>query len=96
LSSGRFIAVLAVTLFAGDSDRHQLPEYDVTFAADREVFKLTGFTSPSGSIGRYIDPSSVRCDTRERNWSPPPRRRLSARRRATAGIRSNVGRPLIG
>lgn len=39
----------------------------------REVSELTGFTSPSGNIGCYIDPEYVRCDIRERDWSPPPR-----------------------
>jgi uncharacterized protein DUF6636 len=39
----------------------------------REVSELTGFTSPSGNIGCYIDPDYVRCDIRERDWSPPPR-----------------------
>lgn len=34
---------------------------------------LVGFTSPSGNIGCMIDSSSVRCDIRERAWSPPPR-----------------------
>ncbi len=39
----------------------------------REVYELTAFTSPSGNIGCYIDPDYVRCDIRERDWSPPPR-----------------------
>ncbi len=39
----------------------------------REVSELTGFTSPSGNIGCYIDPDYVRCDIRERDWSPPLR-----------------------
>ncbi len=33
---------------------------------------LTGFQSPSGNIGCYIDGSGARCDIRERDWSPPP------------------------
>jgi hypothetical protein len=37
------------------------------------VTELTPFTSPSGNIGCYIDPSSVRCDIQEREWSPPPK-----------------------
>jgi hypothetical protein len=37
------------------------------------VSELTGFTSLSGNIGCYIDPNSVRCDIRERDWSPPPK-----------------------
>jgi hypothetical protein len=39
----------------------------------REVSELTSFTSPSGNIGCYIDPDYVRCDIREREWSPPPK-----------------------
>jgi hypothetical protein len=42
-----------------------------TPAADRTVTKLTGFTSPSGNIGCYIDRGSVRCDIDDRDWSPP-------------------------
>lgn len=34
---------------------------------------IVGFTSPSGNIGCMIDSSSVRCDIRDRTWSPPPR-----------------------
>ncbi|CAM3217689.1 hypothetical protein BST27_23580 [Mycobacterium intermedium] len=34
---------------------------------------IVGFTSPSGNIGCIIDLSSVRCDVRDRTWSPPPR-----------------------
>ncbi|MGH3674905.1 MAG: DUF6636 domain-containing protein [Mycobacterium sp.] len=41
-------------------------------AADREVYENTGFTSPSGNIGCYIDTDYIRCDIRERNWEPPP------------------------
>ena len=39
----------------------------------REVSELTGFSAPSGNIGCYIDPDYVRCDIRERDWSPPPK-----------------------
>jgi len=42
-----------------------------TPAADVEVTKLTGFTSPTGNIGCYIDRDSVRCDVGDRDWSPP-------------------------
>jgi hypothetical protein len=35
--------------------------------------ELTPFTSPSGNIGCYIDPDSVRCDIQERDWAPPPK-----------------------
>ena len=39
--------------------------------ADQVVTELTGFTSPSGNIGCVIDPKSVRCDIRDRDWQPP-------------------------
>jgi hypothetical protein len=39
----------------------------------REVSELTSFSSPSGNIGCYIEPTNVRCDIAERNWSPPPK-----------------------
>ena len=35
--------------------------------------EIVGFTSPSGNIGCMLDSSSVRCDIRDRTWSPPPR-----------------------
>lgn len=38
---------------------------------DREVTELTGFSSPTGNIGCYIDRESVRCDIAERSWEPP-------------------------
>lgn len=41
--------------------------------ADIEVSELTGFTSPTGNIGCYIEPSSVRCDIGDRDWKPPAR-----------------------
>jgi hypothetical protein len=41
--------------------------------ADRVVDDSTGFASPSGNIYCIIDPSGVRCDIRDRDWSPPPR-----------------------
>ena len=43
-----------------------------TPAADETVTKLTGFTSPTGNIGCYIDRRSVRCDIGDRDWEPPP------------------------
>ena len=39
--------------------------------ADLEVSELTGFSSPTGNIGCYIDRESVRCDIAERDWEPP-------------------------
>ena len=41
--------------------------------AGTEVTELTGFTSPSGNIGCYIDRRTVRCDIAERDWEPPSR-----------------------
>jgi uncharacterized protein DUF6636 len=46
---------------------------DVRLATDRTVYSSTGFTSPSGNIGCYIEPGYVRCDIRERDWAPPPK-----------------------
>jgi hypothetical protein len=31
------------------------------------------FETPSHNIGCYMDSQSVRCDIRERDWSPPPK-----------------------
>jgi uncharacterized protein DUF6636 len=31
------------------------------------------FQTPSQNIGCYLDSSQVRCDIRERSWSPPPK-----------------------
>jgi hypothetical protein len=39
--------------------------------ATREVDELTGFASPTGNIGCYIEPAQVRCDIAERDWEPP-------------------------
>jgi hypothetical protein len=33
------------------------------------------FETPSHNIGCYLDSGSVRCDIRERDWSPPPKPR---------------------
>lgn len=41
--------------------------------ADVQVNGLTGFTSPTGNIGCYIDKKSVRCDISKRDWDPPAR-----------------------
>lgn len=49
---------------------HRMVVHPVT---DRSVDEGTGFTSPSGNIGCYVDPESVRCDIGERDWAPPPR-----------------------
>ncbi|MCW2517208.1 MAG: hypothetical protein JWR11_6250 [Mycobacterium sp.] len=37
------------------------------------VADLVGFTSPSGNVGCYIDPTAARCDISDRDWTPPPR-----------------------
>jgi uncharacterized protein DUF6636 len=42
-----------------------------TPSADETVTKLTGFSSPTGNIGCYIDRKSVRCDIGDRDWKPP-------------------------
>ena len=39
--------------------------------SDIEVDELTGFSSPTGNIGCYMEPLNVRCDIAERDWSPP-------------------------
>ena len=44
---------------------------DGSTQADQTVTKLTGFTSPTGNIGCYIDRRSVRCDIGDRDWEPP-------------------------
>jgi hypothetical protein len=41
--------------------------------ADREVYEFTGFISPSGNVACMIDPTWVRCDILDNDWSPPPR-----------------------
>ena len=41
--------------------------------ADIMVSEITGFTSPTGNIGCYIDKKTVRCDIADRDWKPPPR-----------------------
>ena len=41
--------------------------------ADREVYELSGFISPTGNVACMIDADWARCDTIDRNWSPPPR-----------------------
>jgi hypothetical protein len=41
---------------------------------DPEVIdELTGFISPTGNVACMIDPSWVRCDIIDNDWSPPPR-----------------------
>ncbi|WP_234706095.1 DUF6636 domain-containing protein [Mycolicibacterium setense] len=40
---------------------------------NRQVTELTGFTSPSGNVGCYLDASMARCDIRDRSWAPPLR-----------------------
>ena len=65
-------APVVATLFAGAAAAAPVALGDLpqeTFT----VSELTPFTSPSGNIGCYIDPTTVRCDIRERDWAPPPR-----------------------
>lgn len=59
-----------------------------------EVSELTAFNSPSGNIGCYIDPSTVRCDIRERDWSPPPKpASCNENVEYGQGLMLNVGEP---
>jgi hypothetical protein len=54
---------------------------DRTATAQKSVAVLPGntgphyFETPSHNIGCYMDAQSVRCDIRERDWSPPPKPR---------------------
>jgi len=41
--------------------------------ADREVYELSGFISPTGNVACMIDADWARCDIIDRDWSPPPR-----------------------
>jgi hypothetical protein len=38
-----------------------------------EASALSHFSSPSGNIGCVMTRTGVRCDIRERDWSPPPK-----------------------
>lgn len=60
----------------------------------REVSELTSFSSPSGNIGCYIEPTHVRCDIAERNWSPPSKPTSCPPVVSWGqGLELNVGRP---
>ncbi|WP_319445226.1 MULTISPECIES: DUF6636 domain-containing protein [unclassified Mycobacterium] len=37
------------------------------------ITELVGFISPSDNVGCMLDPTYVRCDISEHDWSPPPR-----------------------
>ena len=41
--------------------------------ADREVYELSGFVSPTGNVSCMIDADWARCDIIDRDWSPPAR-----------------------
>jgi hypothetical protein len=41
--------------------------------ADREVYQLSGFVSPTGNVSCMIDADWARCDIIDRDWSPPAR-----------------------
>jgi hypothetical protein len=41
--------------------------------ANREVYELSGFVSPTGNVSCMIDADWARCDIIDRDWSPPPR-----------------------
>jgi hypothetical protein len=45
----------------------------IVFPAGTARADIVGFTSPSGNIGCMMDAASVRCDIRDRGWSPPPK-----------------------
>ena len=62
---------VAASALAGVATAAPLGAFEPLPLTTREVSELTGFTSPSGNIGCYIDPEHVRCDIRERDWSPP-------------------------
>lgn len=47
----------------------------IALAAASTAAAATGFRSPSGNIGCSIGKAGVRCDIRERDWSPPPKPR---------------------
>ncbi|WP_454786270.1 DUF6636 domain-containing protein [Mycobacterium antarcticum] len=49
------------------------PDKAVATTEPEAIADLVGFTSPSGNVGCYLDPTTVRCDISERDWSPPPR-----------------------
>jgi hypothetical protein len=60
----------------------------------REVSELTSFSSPSGNIGCYIEPTNVRCDIAERNWGPPPKPASCPEMTGWGqGLQLDVGRP---
>lgn len=42
-------------------------------ASPVQAEQSTGFTSPSGNIGCMLEPTFVRCDIQQRDWTPPPR-----------------------
>ena len=70
-------ATSTTTVTETAADESTSPTGETTIAdgavphADQTVTELTGFTSPSGNIGCFIDRKSVRCDIREREWEPP-------------------------
>jgi hypothetical protein len=40
---------------------------------DEVIDELIGFISPTGNVACMIDPTWVRCDILDNDWSPPPR-----------------------
>jgi hypothetical protein len=72
LAAGAAAIPVAVSALAGIATAAPPGGLEPVPLTTREVSELTGFTSPSGNIGCYIDPDYVRCDIRERDWSPPP------------------------
>jgi hypothetical protein len=47
----------------------------LTLAIAGSAQAASAFRSPSGNIGCFIGKAAVRCDIRERDWSPPPKPR---------------------
>jgi len=49
----------------------EAPTTSAPTPSGRTVTELTGFSSPDGNVGCYIDPEAVRCDIEQRDWEPP-------------------------
>ena len=69
--AGTFALIAAATAVGGYIA--SAPTITLVRSEVRIVDELTGFQSPSGNVGCYIDLDMVRCDIAERDWAPPPR-----------------------
>jgi len=65
--------VTTSTTTGGTTTSGQTSTDGETPPVDKQVTGLTGFTSPTGNIGCYIDRKTVRCDISKRDWDPPSR-----------------------